>query len=145
MEQLLVTPAPLNTVLWRVVALSGAHYHEGFYSLLDAKPTVHFERFDRGQALAGELQGLESVQRIAAFSHGFYKLSQVGTQLLISDLRMGQEPNYAFSFVVAERPNELQALQALDKPVQQGAQMDLKQGLAWLWRRLRGELVPPPR
>ena len=144
-KQVLVTPAPLNTVLWRVVALSGAHYHEGFYSLLDAKPTVQFERFDRGQALAGELQGLESVQRIAAFSHGFYKLSQVGTQLLISDLRMGQEPNYAFSFVVAERPNELQALQALDKPVQQGAQMDLKQGLAWLWRRLRGELVPPPR
>jgi inner membrane protein len=144
-EQVLVTPAPLNTVLWRVVAMSGAHYHEGFYSLLDAKPTVQFDRFDRGQALASQVQRFDSVQRIAAFSHGFYKLDQIGNQLLISDLRMGQEPNYVFSFVVAERPSDLQALQALEKPVQQGTQIDLNRGLAWLWRRMLGEPVPPPR
>lgn len=141
-EQVLVTPAPLNTVLWRVVAMSGANYHEGFYSLLDAKPTVHFDRFDRGQSLASQVQRFDSVQRIAAFSHGFYKLELIDKQLLITDLRMGQEPAYAFSFVVAERNSDLKAL---ERPVQQGTQIDLKRGLAWLWRRMLGEPVPPPR
>jgi inner membrane protein len=141
-EQLLVTPAPLNTVLWRVVAMSGAHYYEGFYSLLDAEPTMRFDRFDRGQSLAGELQGLESVRRIAAFSKGFYKLEQSGPQLLISDLRMGQEPGYSFRFAVAERRSPLQAL---ERPVKQGTRLDLERGLPWLWRRMQGELLPPPR
>ena len=141
-EQLLVTPAPLNTLLWRVVAMSGAHYHEGFYSLLDAEPDVHFDRFDRGQTLAGELQHLDSVRRIAAFSQGFYKLEQVGPQLLVSDLRMGQEPGYIFRFVVAERRSPLQAL---ERSVRQGTRLDLERGLPWLWRRMLGELLPPPR
>lgn len=141
-EQLLVTPAPLNTLLWRVVAMSGASYHEGFYSLLDAEPTVHFDQFDRGQSLAGELQNVDSVRRIAAFSHGFYKLEQAGPQLLISDLRMGQEPGYSFRFVVAERHSPLQIL---DRPVQQGGRIDLARGLPWLWQRMWGEPLPPPR
>jgi inner membrane protein len=141
-EQLLVTPAPLNTLLWRVVAMSGANYHEGFYSLFDAEPTVHFDPFDRGQSLAGELQNLDSVRRIAAFSHGFYKLEQAGAQLFISDLRMGQEPAYSFRFAVAERHSPLQAL---ERPVQQGARIDLARGLPWLWRRMWGEPLPPPR
>lgn len=141
-EQLLVTPAPLNTVLWRVVAMSGANYFEGFYSLLDAERNVHFDSFDRGQSLAGELQGLDSVRRIAAFSHGFYKLEQSGSQLLISDLRMGQEPGYSFRFVVAERHSPLQVL---ERPLQQGSRIDLARGLPWLWRRMGGEPLPPPR
>ena len=141
-EQLLVTPAPLNTLLWRVVAMSGAHYHEGFYSLLDAEPTVVFDRFERGESLAHELQVLDSVQRIAAFSKGFYKLEQAGAQLLISDLRMGQEPGYTFRFVVAERRSPLQAL---ERPVLQSTRLDLARGLPWLWRRMWGEPVPPPR
>lgn len=141
-EQMLVTPAPLNTLLWRVLAMSGAHYHEGFYSLLDAEPTVHFDQFDRGQSLMGELQNLGSVRRIAAFSHGFYKLEQAGPQLLISDLRMGQEPGYAFRFVVAERHSPLQIL---ERPVQQGLRIDPARGLPWLWRRMWGEPLPPPR
>ncbi len=141
-EQLLVTPAPLNTLLWRVVAMSGASYHEGFYSLLDAEPTVHFDRFDRGQPLARELQDLASVRRIAGFSKGFYKFEQAGPQLLISDLRMGQEPGYTFRFVVAERHSPLQVL---ERPVQQSTRLDLERGLPWLWRRMRGEPLPPPR
>lgn len=141
-EQLLVTPAPLNTLLWRVVAMSGAHYFEGFYSVLDATPTVQFDRFDRGQSLSGELQGLDSVRRIAAFSKGFYKLEQVGPQLFISDLRMGQEPGYTFRFLVAESHSPMQAL---ERPIQESTRLDLKRGLPWLWQRMWGKPVPPPR
>ena len=141
-ERVLVTPTPFNSLLWRVVAVAGDHYHEGFYSLLDAAPRIGFDRFDRGSALAAELQGVASVQRMAAFSQGFYKLQQDGQRVLISDLRMGQEPTYYFTFAVAERHSEPE-VSARPEPV--GTHIDIGRGLAWLWRRALGEPLPPPR
>jgi inner membrane protein len=141
-EHLLVTPTPFNTVLWRVVAVAGDDYFEGFYSLLDARPQVTFDRFPRGLALATELQHIDGVQRIVAFTQGFYKLEQRGSRLLITDLRMGQEPSYSFTFAVAERHS---APVALAKPEQIEPSFDIPRSLAWLWRRGRGELLPPPR
>jgi inner membrane protein len=141
-ERVLVTPTAFNSLLWRVVAVSGEHYHEGFYSLLDDMPRIGFDRFERGTALAGELQGIEGAQRIVAFSKGFFKLQQVGARVLITDLRMGQEPAYIFSFVVAERQS---AAVALAVPEQVGARIDIGRALPWLWRRIGGEPLPPPR
>jgi inner membrane protein len=125
-----------------VVAADGDHYHEGFYSLLDASPEIVFDRFERGTALAAELRAIDGVQRIAAFSKGFYKLHQDGARLLISDLRMGQEPAYIFTFVVAERRSQAAPLAV---PEQVGARPDIERGLPWLWRRALGEPLPPPR
>ena len=141
-ERLLVTPAPFNSLLWRVVAVAGDSYWEGFYSVLDGTRHVAFDRFDRGTALAAELRAVDGVQRIAAFSNGFYKLRQEGPKVLISDLRMGQEPSYVFTFVVAERHS---TAVPLDMPVQVGGRIDLERGLPWLWRRMWGEPLPPPR
>ncbi|HEY6135307.1 MAG TPA: metal-dependent hydrolase [Rubrivivax sp.] len=141
-ERVLVTPAPFNTVLWRVVAVAGAHYHEGFYSLLDADPQVRFDRFERGTALSGEVRGIGAVQSIAAFSKGFYRLREDSARVYITDLRMGQEPNYIFNFAVAERHS---ALAPLNPPEQLGARPDLERGLPWLWRRALGDPLPPPR
>jgi inner membrane protein len=141
-ERVLVTPTAFNSVLWRVLAVAGEHHHEGFYSLFDAAPRIDFDRFERGSALAAELQGIDGVQRIAAFSKGFYKLQQAGHRVLISDLRMGQEPAFIFTFAVAERRS---APVPLEPAVQLGARPDLERGLPWLWRRLWGEPLPPPR
>jgi len=141
-SQILVTPAPFNTLLWRVVAISGNHYHEGFYSLLDTAPQMAFERFERGMALAPELRDNLGAQRIQNFSHGFYKLYERDDgRVFITDLRMGQEPAYSFSFAVAQRGSQLKAL---DKPEQIGMRVDLARGLPWLWRRMWGEPLPPP-
>ena len=141
-ERVLVTPTAFNTVLWRVVAVSGGHYHEGFRSLLDTPPRMGFDRFERGTALAAELQPIDGVQRIAAFSKGFFKLEQVGDRLRITDLRMGQEPNYTFSFEVAERHSPPVPL-ATSRQV--GSRPDIGRALRWLWRRALGEPLPPPR
>ncbi len=141
-EHLLVTPTPFNTVLWRVVAVAGDDYFEGFYSLLDARPQITFDRFPRGMALAPELQHIDGVQRIVSFTQGLYKFEQRGSRLLITDLRMGQEPNYSFTFAVAERHSPPVALA---KPEQIEQSIDIPRSLAWLWRRALGELLPPPR
>ncbi len=141
-ERVLVTPTPFNSVLWRVIAMEGDYYHEGFYSLLDAVPRIEFDRFPRGNALASELQGIDGVQRIAAFSKCFFKLHQNGARVLISDLRMGQEPTYIFTFAIADKHSEAAPLAVSE---QQGARPDIKRGLPWLWKRALGELLPPPR
>lgn len=141
-ERLLVTPTAFNSLLWRVVAVGGEHFHEGFYSLLDAEPRIAFDRFERGATLERVLHGDAGVRQVAAFSRGFYKLSADGPLLLVSDLRMGQEPAYVFTFAVAERPSAPLPLAA---PRQVGARIDLARGLPWLWRRTWGEPLPPPR
>ncbi len=141
-ERVLVTPSPFNTVLWRVVAVSGDAYFEGFRSLLDDTPAMQFDRFPRGTALAAELPGHDGLRRIAAFSKGFYRLQQDGDRVLLSDLRMGQEPAYIFTFVIAKRAS---APVPLAVPEQVGARPDLGRALPWLWRRLLGEDLPPPR
>jgi inner membrane protein len=141
-ERVLVTPTAFNSVLWRVVAVAGDAYYEGFYSLFDATPRLGFDRFARGNALADELRGHDGVQRIRRFSKGFYQLRQDGARVLISDLRMGQEPVYIFTFAVAERRSAAVALAANE---QVGARLDLQRGLPWLWRRAWGDDIPPPR
>lgn len=141
-ERVLVTPAPLNTVLWRVVAMSKDSYHEGFYSLLDDSPRMTFEAFPRGDALMAEVRDIDGVRRIADFSQGFYRLREDGQRVLISDLRMGQEPTYTFTFAVAERQSRAVALEV---PEQVAGRPDVARALPWLWRRLRGEAVPSPR
>jgi len=143
-ERLLVTPTPLNSVLWRVVAMSGDSYHEGFYSLLDATPTVHFDRFARGTALAGAIANDEGAQRIASFSHGFYKVDEdEAGRVRITDLRMGQEPTYFFSFAVAQW--RAGSLMPLDAPLQVGGRPDVRRALSWQWQRALGRALPPPR
>ena len=141
-EQLLVTPTFFNSLLWRVVAVQGGHYHEGFHSLLDASPQIGFERYDRGRELAASVQPIDGARRLMAFSKGFYKLWQADGQVFIADLRMGQEPDYIFTFVIARRESPPVPLAV---PEQVGSRPDLARGLPWLWRRALGEPLPPPR
>jgi inner membrane protein len=139
--QVLVTPTAFNSVLWRVLVVDGATYREGFYSLLDATPRIHFDAFDRGNALGPTLDGIEGVRRIADFSRGFYKFSADGPELRITDLRMGQEPFYTFSFVVARQHSAPQPV----TPRNAGQRPDIGRALAWIGRRALGEPLPPPR
>ncbi len=143
-SQLLVTPTAFNTLLWRVVAIDGDRYHEGFRSLLDGAQPMQFDSFPRGLALAPELERLDGVQRMQAFTHGHYKLHETGGRLYVTDLRMGQEPAYSFDFAVAERRGG--EVVALPQAVHEGRRPDdVGRALDWLWRRALGEPLPPPR
>jgi inner membrane protein len=62
--------------------------------------------------------------------------------VLVTDLRMGLEPNYTFSFVVATHASPLQPVAT---PVAVGTRVDLGRALRWWWRRSLGESLPPPR
>jgi inner membrane protein len=82
---------------------------------------------------------------MVAFTGGFVKFQEYNGKALLSDLRMGQEPHYVFTFALAERddaqPNGWRNI----KSVGVGQRGDPGQLLAWLWPRLLGHPLPPPR
>lgn len=142
--QVLVTPTPFNTVLWRVVAVTPQHHHEGFRSLMDDGREMHFDRFDRGAALEAPLADVAAARRMRWFTHGFYKLDEVDGTARITDLRMGQEPRYTFSFAVARR--EGTGWTPLATPTAEGGRpRDMGAAMRWLGRRMLGAQEPPPR
>jgi inner membrane protein len=137
--QVMVTPAPFQTVLWRVVAVDGVRFHEGYYSFLDGGRALRFTAYDRGGDLLARHASHPQVQRMARFSDGFFKLHEQGGDLLLSDLRMGQQPHYVFTFNLGS-PTAAQAPAARN----QGVRGDVGEGLRWLGRRMRGEDVQAP-
>lgn len=142
--QVLVTPTPFNSVLWRVLVRRADGYAEGFYSLLDQTPRLRFERFPHDLRLEAELKRANhgALARMAAFTHGFYALKEENGRVRLTDLRMGQEPNYTFSFHIADRKDGVLLPVAAERV---GSRGDIRKGLAWIWARLRGNDLPPPR
>lgn len=141
-QQVLVSPTPFNTLLWRIVVRQPGYYDEGFYSLLDPAPVIHFTRFDRGQELDTGIENHPEADLVRKFSKGFYSVQEEAGEIRITDLRMGQHPFYVFSFTIAER--QMRELNLVE-PKHVSNIMPLGVGLRWLWRRIQGELILPPR
>ena len=96
------TPTPFNTLLWRAVIMSDNGYYEAYYSLLDGSVPIRFEHYPSESDLLETVSESWAVQRLQWFTGGFYSVRQDEQNLIISDLRMGVEPNYVFRFVVAQ-------------------------------------------
>lgn len=96
-------PMPANTVLWRVVAMTDDGYVEGFRSLVADRGPMRFTAYPSDTAALQATAGLPAVRRLAWFNSGFMGATVVDDRLVLSDLRMGNEPDYFFRFTVAER------------------------------------------
>lgn len=144
-ERLLVTATPFNTLLWRIVAMEpgGAAYHEGFHSLLDAPGPIRFDRFTSDRALFDALRGNYGLERMAWFSHGFFRVALRDGLVTIADLRMGQEPGYTFEFAVARGTPNPGFREIAYETV--GSRGDAAALLEWLWPRIAGSGESPPR
>jgi len=137
-----VTPTPFNTVAWRIVVMSDDGHAEGFYSFFDADRRIEFDAFASQRALAPQLGNNPALRRMAWFTHGFYSLREDQGRAILADLRMGQEPGYVFQFALAQRDG---ALWKTIKPGPVGYRGDPDRALPWLWARIKGHDVPPPR
>ena len=139
-RQVLVTPAPFTTLLWRIVSVDATHYHEGYYALLDRGRPVAFRSYARGAELLQTHADHPQVERIARFSDGFFRLHQRDGALWVTDLRMGQEPHYVFDFNLGPPLAEGQPAPVAQR---QGLRADIRAGLPWLWARIQGQHLPP--
>lgn len=128
-ERLLATPAPLNSILWRVVVMAEGGYYEAFYPILEGREDVEMSFHADDKSL---LKGIEThwpVERLKWFTHGFYSVREENGEVLMADLRMGLEPSYIFTFKVAELgPRGI-------KPVEDEIRPN-----AWSWEQIEGVL-----
>jgi inner membrane protein len=100
-----VTPTPFNTLLWRVVVMTDEGYLEGFDSLAQDEGRMAFASYASDSAALEAAANIPAVQRLRWFADDFVRAEVVNGQLQVADLRMGQEPVYVFTHVVARRGN----------------------------------------
>ncbi len=98
------TPAPLNTFLWRAVAMSGTsdEYYEVYASVFDSPEQVSITNYPTSPELLSNIDNDWGVQRLKWFTKGVYSISQKEDKVVLSDLRMGIECAYVFNFAVGQ-------------------------------------------
>jgi inner membrane protein len=131
-ERLVSTPAPFTTFLWRFVGMDGDRYFETYYSIFDGEASLVVDHYSRNLDLLEGLEAHPPVAKLRWFTRGWYAASRVGDDIVVSDLRMGSEPNYVFSFIVA-KATESGPIPTRD--VQRAPEFDRRQ-LRWVWRRI---------
>lgn len=82
-------PMPLNTLLWRVVAMTPNGYVIGERSLVADSGPMQFRGFSSNTQALGEVAAFDSVRRLTWFNRGFMRARLVDDDLMLSDLRMG--------------------------------------------------------
>ncbi len=96
-------PTPFNTVLWRVVAMTPEGYVEGERSIIADRGPITFNAYASDVASLHEVRAFPRVARMTWFNRGFQRARVIDERLVLSDLRMGSEPDYFFNFAVAQR------------------------------------------
>jgi len=136
--RLLVTPTPFNVIAWRALATIDGGYAEGYYSLLDADRTIGFERHVSDDAVLGAIADDPAVARLRWFTKGFWRVRLSDGTIVVTDLRMGFEPKYVFSFVVGRLDGAVaRAVPSRRAPVERPGASDL----GAVWERLLGDRV----
>ena len=71
------------------------------------------------------------------FSKGFYKVQEKEDKIILSDLRMGVEPLYFFSFIVGKRAGD----RIIPSPPEkiEDTEFDMGQSIKMLWQRIWNE------
>lgn len=133
-------PMPFNTLLWRVVAMTPSGYVVADRSLVADKGEMHFEGFASNVQALRQAADIPAVQRLEWFNRGFMRAQVVDGRLVLSDLRMGLEPDYTFNFAVAaEREGRWQGIvpeQLRGDYSSPEARADISRRLGLMWDRI---------
>ncbi|WP_313255732.1 metal-dependent hydrolase [Stenotrophomonas acidaminiphila] len=133
-------PMPFNTLLWRVVAMTPQGYVVGDRSLWADHGPMRFSGYPSNVQALRQAQSIPAVARLQWFNRGFMRAQVRDGELVLSDLRMGLEPDYNFSFAVArEQGGRWEAIPPRQlRPVYRdaGGRAVLEQRLAQVWHRI---------
>ena len=131
---------PFTSLFWRIVAVDNGTYYNAYYSILDdTGDDLRFTAHSRNTELLKGLEDDWATGRLQWFTKGFYTLRRDDDHIVMSDLRMGFEPNYVFTFKLATIGNP--HTNALAKPERIPVGQDLS-GLSWVWQRIWSADVP---
>src|SRR5690606_9263744 len=80
-------PMPLNTLLWRVVAMTPQGYVIGDRSLVADRGAMRFQGYASNVQALAEARDTPAVRELSWFNHGFMRARVVDDELVLSDLR----------------------------------------------------------
>ncbi len=105
---------PMNTLLWRHVALTDSGILVGYFSVVadSADEEIEFVAVERNEALIAPYQGQRNVEAVDWFSNGFWVAEEADGVITMADLRFGElraDPNdppekwqYIFSWEIPD-------------------------------------------
>ncbi|MCK7614778.1 metal-dependent hydrolase [Roseibium sediminicola] len=136
-DRIYAIATPFNILFWKVIGLREDSYDNLYLSLLDGEGPAEIYTHPRNPELIACLEETPAFQKLDWFSRGYYRADLVGDEVVMSDLRMGLTPGYAFRFVIAEQE------EAGIRPVGPERFADLARveegDLDWLLTRLQGK------
>lgn len=94
------TPAPLTTFVWRTVAVDERNHYEIYSSIFDSADEVSITAYPNDVALPKAISSSWHMQRLSAFTKGLNYIWRRDGNVYFSDLRMGVECSYVFTFEV---------------------------------------------
>lgn len=97
----LSVPMPFTTLLWQVLVMAPDGYLVGDRSLVADVGPMRFTHHAFDPAARAEAVQYPATRRLDWFTHGFWKAEERDGRLVVTDLRMGLEPDYTFRYVVA--------------------------------------------
>ena len=139
-HRFICSPAPFTTFLWRIVGLDNNEYFETYSSVFDGDAPLFIHHHPRNLELIRGLEGHPPVVKLRSFTRGYYAFSRKGDHIVMTDLRMGAEPDYVFRFKVARVENS-RAVPIRDERLKTGLD---PRSLTWVWKRIWAPM-PPPR
>ena len=130
-------PTILNNFLWYGIAETADYYFVGFYSILDASPTVSkWHKLSKNHDLIGYMP--KDLETLSWFSGGYYSLSETSdpNTFLYKDLRYPMmdenDPNSTiFKFTITKKEDRWEAAPFSAPDVNRGS-------LDSFWPRLKG-------
>ena len=131
-SQFISSPAPFTTLLWRVVGIDKDRYFETYFSIFDHDTPLFIDTYPRGLALMAGIDEHPPIVKLKWFTRGYYAFSTVGENVVMTDLRMGSEPDYVFQFKVA-RLNDRHPQPVDDERLKTTRNW---RGLEWVWKRI---------
>ena len=140
-DQILAIPTPFNAVVWRVIGIKGDHYFNLYLPVFGGSGAATFYTYPRNTHLATCRAVQNAVAKVSSFSDGYYRLEVRDGEILVSDLRMGLTPNYAFQFAVAKLANG-HATPILPRRID--GRGNFANDLDWLLAKLKGEPATRP-
>jgi len=129
---------PFNILFWKVIGLREDSYDNLYLSLLDGDGPAEIYTHPRHPELVACLEETPAFQKLDWFSRGYYRADLVEDEVVMSDLRMGLTPGYAFRFVIGT------SAEAGIRPAGPERFADLARveegDLDWLLARLQGKV-----
>lgn len=94
------TPTPFNGIRWRLLALTDAQHCDQFVYAWQRPRQTQWRCYPQQRGFDAALANHAPYARMRWFTHGWYALRRNGDDIVLTDLRMGVEGFYIFSFVI---------------------------------------------